>query len=136
MAEIKITVTIKTNPEKIYKAITTQEGLAGWWAKQTIAKPEVGFVNVFTFGTSPNEMEVTQLSPNKKVKWKCIRSTDEWVDTSISFDLEEKDGKTILRFAHSNWKSETDFMAFCTYDWSRFLGSLKSFCETGTGTPA
>lgn len=136
MADIKINVTIKTNPQKIYDAITTQEGLAGWWAKQTIAKPEVGFVNVFTFGTIRNEMVVTRLNPNKKAEWKCIQSIDEWIDTNISFDLEEKDGKTILRFAHSNWKDTTDLFAFCTYDWSRFLGSLKSLCETGTGTPA
>ena len=136
MAEIRHNVVIKAAPEKIYEAVTTQEGLASWWAKQTIAKPETGFVNIFTFGTFRNEMKVTNLVPNKKVEWQCISSIEEWIGTNISFDLEEKDGRTILRFAHSGWRAVTDTFAGCNYDWGRFMTSLKSFCETGTGTPS
>ncbi|WP_152270330.1 SRPBCC family protein [Agriterribacter humi] len=136
MAEIRHNVVIKATPEKIYQAITTQEGLANWWAKQTTAKPDVGFVNTFTFGTFRNEMKVILLNPNKKVEWKCINSIEEWMDTNISFDLEEKEGRTLLRFTHSGWRAVTDTFAGCTYDWGRFMTSLKSFCETGAGTPA
>lgn len=136
MAEIRHNVVIKATAEKIYEAITTQEGLANWWAKQTSAKPEVGFVNAFTFGAFRNEMKVTNLSLNKKVEWHCINSIEEWIDTNISFHLEEKDGRTILRFAHSGWRAVTDTFAGCNYDWGRFMISLKSFCETGTGTPS
>jgi len=136
MAEIRHNVVIKATPEKIYQAVTTQEGLANWWAKQTTAKPDVGFVNTFTFGTFRNEMKVILLNPNKKVEWKCINSIEEWMDTNISFDLEEKEGRTLLRFTHSGWRAVTDTFAGCTYDWGRFMTSLKSFCETGAGTPA
>ncbi len=134
--EIRHNVVIKATPEKIYEAITTEGGLANWWAKQTTAKPEVGFVNTFTFGTFRNEMKVTQLIPGKKVEWQCIKSIDEWIGTTISFELEEKDGKTILRFSHSGWVAVTDMFASCNYDWGRFMTSLKSLCETGTGTPS
>lgn len=136
MADIKHYVIIKVGPEKIYEAVTTQDGLANWWAKQTTAKPEPGFVNVFTFGKIRNEMKVTKLVPNTKVEWECIQSIDEWVGTTISFDLEEKDGRTILRFAHSGWKAVTDTFAECNYNWALFMKSLKSLCETGTGTPS
>lgn len=136
MPEIRHTLIIKTNPEKVYEAITTQEGLANWWAKQTIAKPEVGFVNIFTFGTFRNEMKITILNPNKKVEWKCINSIEEWIDTNILFELEEKEGHTLLRFTHSGWLAVTDTFAGCNYDWGRFMTSLKLFCETGTGTPS
>ena len=135
MADIRINVSIKATPEKIYNAITTQEGLTSWWAKQTTAKPEVDFVNVFTFGTFRNEMKVTKLIPNKKVEWECIKSIDEWVGTSISFDLEEKEGRTTLRFAHAGWRAADDTFAGCTYDWASFMKSLKMLCETGTGEP-
>lgn len=134
MPEIRHNVIIKTTPEKIYEAITSEEGLANWWAKQTIAKPELGFVKIFTFGTFRNEMKVTMLNPNKKVEWHCINSIEEWIDTDISFDLEEKDGRIILRFVHSGWRGVTDTFAGCNYDWGRFMTSLKLFCETGTGT--
>jgi uncharacterized protein YndB with AHSA1/START domain len=135
MADIRINVVIKATPQIVYNALSTQDGLAGWWAKQTTAKPEVGFVNVFTFGKFRNEMKVTKLVPDKRVEWECINSIEEWIGTSISFDLEEKDGKTILRFTHGGWKAVTDTFAGCTYDWARFMTSLRSLCETGTGTP-
>jgi uncharacterized protein YndB with AHSA1/START domain len=136
MAEIRHNVVIKATIDKIYDAVTTQQGLESWWAKQSIAKPEAGFVNVFTFGKFRNEMEVTELVINKRVEWKCINSIDEWIGTNISFDLEEKDGRTILRFTHSGWRAVTDTFAGCNYDWGRFMTSLKSFCETGNGTPS
>lgn len=136
MAEIRINLSIKASPEKIYEAITTEKGLASWWAKQTIAKPELGFVNIFTFGEFRNKMKVTKLVPNNKVEWECIDSIEEWIGTYISFELKEKDEKTLLRFIHGGWKGATDTFAGCTYDWARFMTSLKSLCETGTGKPS
>lgn len=135
-AEIKINVSIMAMPEKIYQAITTQEGLASWWAKQTIARPEEGFVNVFSFGSFRNEMKVMTLAPNMAVEWLVINSIEEWVGTRISFNLETKGEKTLLRFSHSEWRLSTDTLAGCTYDWAWFIRSLKAFCETGTGMPS
>lgn len=136
MAEIRHNVVIKATPEKVYQAITTQKGIENWWCKHTTAKPEVGFVNIFIFGKFRNEMKVTELTPNKRVAWECIHSMEEWIGTTISFDLEEKNGNTMLRFAHADWRAVTDMYASCNYDWALFMKSLKSFCETGTGTPA
>ena len=136
MPEIRHNLIIKTNTEKFMKLLLLRKGLANWWAKQTIAKPEVGFVNILTFGKLRNEMVVTILNPNKKVEWKCINSIEEWIDTNILFDLEEKEGHTLLRFTHSGWRAVTDTFAGCNYDWGRFMTSLKLFCETGTGTPS
>ena len=135
-ADIRINVVIKTTPEKVYEAVTTQEGIESWWCKHTTAKPELGFVNIFSFGKFRNEMKVIKLIPNKRVEWECINSIEEWIDTGISFDMEEKEGTTLLRFAQSGWRAATDTFAGCTYDWALFMKSLKSFCETGTGTPS
>ncbi|WP_018344384.1 SRPBCC family protein [Cytophaga aurantiaca] len=136
MVDIKHKLVIKTSPEVVYDAVTTQQGLESWWAKATEAKPEIGSVNVFIFGTLRNEMLVTELVKNEFVDWKVIVSIDEWVGTRLTFDLEEKDGKTILRFTHAGWEASTDTYAECNYAWARFMNSLKSYCETGTGTPS
>lgn len=133
---IKHQVVIKTDAGKVYDALTTQEGLAGWWTRQTIAKPEVGFLNTFTFGTIVNELEITRLIPNKTVEWQCIISNKDWVGTTISFDLEEKEGKTILRFVHDGWREVADMYEICNYNWALALRSLKLLCETGAGTPS
>ena len=134
--DIRINVVIKAMPEKVYKAVTTQEGIEGWWCKNASVKPEVGFVNLFIFGKFRNEMEVITLITNERVEWRCLNSIEEWIGTGISFDMEEKEGTTLLRFSQSGWRATTDTFAGCTYDWALFMKSLKSFCETGTGTPS
>jgi hypothetical protein len=93
-------------------------------------------VNIFIFGKFRNEMKVTELVPNQKVVWECINSIDEWIGTRISFELEEKNGNTLLRFTQGGWRAVTDTFASCNYDWALFMKSLKSYCETGTGTPS
>jgi uncharacterized protein YndB with AHSA1/START domain len=137
MEAIRHYLKIQGTPETVFRAITTEGGLKGWWAKQTMAKPEVGFVNIFTFGKSLNEMKVTNIVPNQRVEWQCINNTtEEWINTTLSFDLEEHDGKTILRFNHEGWREAADMYALCNYHWAQFMRSLKLLCETGTGTPA
>ena len=133
--DIRLNVVIKASPDVIYNAVTTEDGLKSWWAKDTTAQPEVGFVNVFTFGKFRNKMKVSTLTENKFVEWQCVNSIEEWVGTKISFELEEKNGKTLLRFAHSGWSAVTDTFAGCSYDWAQFLKSLKNLCESGTGQP-
>jgi hypothetical protein len=82
-----------------------------------------------------NKMKITNLLNNKKVEWDCLEGDKEWIGTTFLFDLEEKDGSTILRFSHNNWKEETDFFASCNFNWGYYLNSLKQFCESGEGTP-
>jgi uncharacterized protein YndB with AHSA1/START domain len=136
MSAIKHNLVIKATPEKVFEAVTTQEGIENWWCKNTIAKPELGFVNIFIFGKFRNEMKVSELIANSKVQWNCIDSIEEWRGTHVSFDMEEKNGNTLLRFTHGGWKTITDTFAYCSYDWALFMKSLKSFCETGTGSPS
>jgi uncharacterized protein YndB with AHSA1/START domain len=135
-ADIRHNVTIKATPEQVYNAVTTQEGIESWWCKNTTARPALGFVNIFIFGKFRNEMKVTELVPGKRVAWECIASIEEWIGTTISFDLEEKNGNTLLRFTHGGWRAVTDTFAGCNYDWALFIKSLKTFCETGVGNPS
>jgi uncharacterized protein YndB with AHSA1/START domain len=135
MKEIRHNVVIKAPAEKVYRAITTQEGIESWWCKQTTVKPELGFTNVFIFGKSRNEMKVTGLSLDKRTEWECVNSIEEWIGTRISFELEDREEKTLLRFTHGGWQALTDTFADCNYSWALFMKSLKSFCETGLGDP-
>lgn len=96
---------------------------------------EGGFAE-FKFGDRyHNKMNIVKLIPNKIVEWECIEGDNEWIGTNFVFDLEEKDGDTILRFTHDNWKEETDFFASCNYHWGYYMQSLKQYCESGSGTP-
>ena len=127
---------IKSHPEKVYNAITKTGGLRGWWTIEAKADERVGGTAEFIFGERYyNKMKIMNLQDNKTVEWECLEGDKEWIGTTFLFELEEKNGSTILRFSHSNWKEETDFFASCNYNWGYYLNSLKQYCETGEGTP-
>lgn len=127
---------IKAPVEKVYEAVTTQKGLAAWWTPETIAKPEVGSISRFAFGDGYfKEMKVEELKPYSRVKWRCIKGYEDWIDTTITFDLEPHAKGAILFFHHDGWKDYSNGFDSCSFDWALFLRSLKFLCESGKGAP-
>jgi uncharacterized protein YndB with AHSA1/START domain len=136
MPNILHRVGIKAPPQKVYEALTEEKGLAGWWTTNTKASPKVGTVNQFRFKNDDfNDMEVVELVPARRVKWRCVKGANEWIGTELTFDLKQEKGDTIVLFAQRDWKEEVEFMHFCSTKWGTFLLSLKSLCENGNGTP-
>lgn len=155
MPHIHHELLIASPAEKIFEAITTEEGLSGWWTPGT--KRISDEVIRFHFGdTYFKEMKIIMLEPSKLLKWICLKGADEWIDTIISFELITGDKKSLLSlhpelqdqinqqidldkasvliFQHNNWKDYTPMFSECNYTWGRFLRSLKLFCESGKGT--
>jgi len=157
MPSIRHELIIENSVEKIYHAITSQEGLSAWWTPDAKAKPERDSVSRFPFGPKYfKEMKIIELKPSRAVKWTCITGADEWVGTTISFKLkpgdkeslakshpelkgqieqQRSDKGTLLIFHHDDWKKYTPMFAECNYTWGQFLRSLKLLCETGNGRP-
>jgi len=136
MKSIYHRVVIEAPVEKVYEALTTQEGLSGWWTPETKAKSEVGSTSRFAFGPDYfKEMKVEELKPPSRVKWLCVKGYEDWVGTTITFELQPHDKGTSLFLRHDGWKEYTEGFAACSYDWAIFLRSLKFLCETGKGLP-
>lgn len=136
MANIRHNLTINASVKQVYDAITMEDGLKGWWTSQTSAKPKEGSINHFKFGDEYfNKMKISKLNSPSEVYWECVDGDKEWIGTNLSFELEEKEGITFLKFSHLNWAEESEFFGFCNHHWGRFLDSLKALCETGEGQP-
>lgn len=136
MANIKHLITISCSANTIYRALTTKKGIQGWWTPDTVIEPAVDSIAEFTFGERyHNKMIIKDLQPDRRVEWECIEGDKEWIGTVFIFDLEDNDGKTILRFSQNNWREATDFYAYCNFQWGQYMVSLKHYCETGKGSP-
>lgn len=140
MPDILHTLPITGKRNKIYRAITEQDGLRSWFTRYAMAESTIGHVNQFGFaGEVKFEMRIDELEPGAHVKWSCLSGHPEWEGTTITFDLEDapaQKGVTMLRFAHRGWKSTGGFFAHCNYDWAQYLRSLKLYIEKGKGTPS
>ena len=124
-------------PEKVYDTLTTIEGLAGWWTTDTSGEAgTVGEVIRFRFPPGGFDMEVVQLDHGKRVAWKVVDGPEEWIDTTIAWELSQLDDFTLVSFTHEGWREAVPFMHHCSTKWATFLMSLKSLVETGTGAPS
>ena len=66
-------IDIETTPGRLYEAITTQQGLAGWWTPQVKAEPTVGALNEFRFEGTTLTFRVEELEPARHVAWSSVQ---------------------------------------------------------------
>ncbi|MDF1529550.1 MAG: SRPBCC domain-containing protein [Sedimenticola sp.] len=136
MAEIHHQVGIQGSLGDIYHALTTDDGLSTWWTTDTQGAGDVGSVIHFRFDGNGPEFAVTELLPNKLVRWSHSGTMpEEWMGTEITFRLQQKTDQVMVHFSHTQWQSATDFMAHCSTKWGVFMLSLKDAIETGKGRP-
>lgn len=122
-----------STPEKVYDALTTLDGLSGWWMENTAGNTDLGGVIEFRIGLA---LKVAELDPGRLVRWEVVDGPAEWVGTSIRWDLRQDGDWTIVLLKHEGWREPVEFMHHCSTKWATFLLSLKRLVETGEGEPA
>lgn len=133
---------VNATAEQLHSAIGTQEGIEGWWCKNCDIATEPGNVSEMRFdkqGTLVKmKFKVEKLNAGL-ISWTCVDNDNKiWVDTTIDFEISSKDGNSNLRFVHGNWDSSvqgSEGIEMIKQGWDNFMGSLKNYCETGTGQP-
>ena len=133
---IKLQLQINSTQAEVYNKLTSIEGLRKWWTDQTTGNAELNQLIDFRFGDRYFiQMKVINLKQNKLVQWQCIQADKDWIGTIVSFELENDDDKTLLRFTHDKWPTHGDFFAHCNLSWAKYLLSLRQLLETGKGQP-
>jgi uncharacterized protein YndB with AHSA1/START domain len=134
--DIRHRVGIAVPQNRVYKTLSTKDGLAEFWTRQVEGDSAVGGKQNFFFG-SPKPaavMEVAELSPDDRVQWRCVEGPPEWVGTTITFDLTESGGETVLLFTHADWREPVEFMHHCSTKWASVVLGLRSGLEGGAFT--
>lgn len=142
MVDIIHRIGIKAPIARVYEALSTVTGVAGWWAQETEGSSSPGQTITVRFRNPQGDimgemvMEVVALDPNKKVHWRFKAGPNEWIGTDVTFDLSQDGDYTIVLFGHRNWREAVEFTAHCSMKWATFLLSLREFVETGKGKPS
>ncbi len=142
MVDIVHRIGIKAPLSKVYAALSTVEGVAGWWTKETSGENKLGgsVKVVFRAPTGAEmgqmEFELAELNPNKEVRWRFTAGPTEWLGTDVTFSLSQDGDQTLILFGHRNWREQVEFMAHCSMKWATFLLSLRELAETGAGKPS
>jgi uncharacterized protein YndB with AHSA1/START domain len=137
MNTIEDEVRITTKADEAYRALSTQAGYRGWWnLKAQVATTEGGLAQLdFLKDGQPVHMEsrIDEQQP-KRVRWTCVKhDMPSWIGTTLDWRIESGQGDVRVSLVHAGWKGEAPDMV--AQGWKHFLGSLKSYLETGTGQP-
>ena len=134
MTDIYHQIGVKAEAADIYQAVSSLDGLSGWWTKTT-GDVSLGGKLHFHFNEHIVEMTIKELVANKKVVWQCTNKEGEWKDTFITFDLKITDQQIFINFSHKNWAEQSDLCSHCSTKWAVFMLSLKDYLEKGKGQP-
>jgi hypothetical protein len=136
MPTIKHSIPIEASPEQIFPLVSSGHGFSQWWAADVTEDVPRTVVSLgfFNRATVYNLQPVRIVAP-RDAEWAC-ESGEEWNGTKLIFHLaEQKPGRTLLRFSHADWRTETDYFVSCTTTWGELMFRLKAAAEGKTPGP-
>jgi uncharacterized protein YndB with AHSA1/START domain len=138
MPDIRHRVGIDATVESVYEKIASREGIASWWSRDVDGESRPGGHLTFWFGRPEPAavMEVVDLTAPRHVGWRCVEGPDEWVGTTVDFEVKRSGEETALVFTHADWPEPVEFMHHCSTKWAYFLLGLKAGLEGGKATPS
>jgi len=129
----------RASVENVTAALTSLEGLAGWWTPLVGGDPTPGGTLQFGFAGLDETivMLVEDSSTSHEVLWTCLANTGhpEWEGTRIAFRLTSTESGSLLSFRHSGLTRSLSCYDACERGWDHFLTSLMQYAETGVGNP-
>ncbi|HZR44196.1 MAG TPA: SRPBCC domain-containing protein [Ktedonobacteraceae bacterium] len=80
--------------------------------------------------------EIAELEQDKKVYWIYrFGSVAQWAGTSVTWQLTPVHNGTKVVFRHEGFGKKDEVYEQTRGNWNYFLACLKSYLETGKGTP-
>jgi hypothetical protein len=135
MPDIKHFIQIDAVPQLTHILVASAGGFALWWAADVTEDKETGNVDLGFFNrTTVYGLQPARIAAPIQAHWLCL-SGEEWRGTRLLFDLTEEKGKTLLRFTHAGWQSETDYFVACNTTWGELMFRIKAAAEGKTPGP-
>jgi uncharacterized protein YndB with AHSA1/START domain len=138
MNGIKEKLMVRENTAKVFEALTTPAGYNGWWSKDCQIAQKAGdesklkFNKEGTFVTMRFRLDATD--PGRSVRWTCVgHDMDSWIGTTLAWSLAPDGDATELTLEHGGWQGPAPEPV--VQGWRHFIGSLRSYVETGQGQP-
>lgn len=136
MADLFHHFPIKARVEEVFRAVSSPSGLDAWWTERSSGVAELGSEYELWFGPEHDwRASVLKCTPNTGFELELTRADGDWLGTRVGFELEERDGVTHMRFAHTGWSEANEHFRVSSFCWAMYLRLLKRFVERGEIVP-
>ena len=134
MESIRHLFHINSTAQNVFEAIANKEHLKKWYTNNIEGDSRLNSRLTFKFGDVGYSVELVEIIENKFLKWVCIDADKvfkEVIGHETTFDLEQVNGKTRIRFSQSGFSEKNDLYAGINYSWGKYLESLRQYIQTG-----
>ena len=137
---VQQTVTIKSSPEAVFKALTQADELMRWFPTRVESDPRPGGKFKFTWEfANANENgsqqgEYVEVMPNRKLSYTWTAESTPPIPTLVTFNLSEAGEETIVTLDHASMQSGADHEKLHDMhanQWGFFMMNLKGYLEAG-----
>lgn len=136
------TILVDKTPKEAFDAINN---VRGWWSENVEGfTDQLNSVYYYHYKDIHRcTIKIAELVPAKRVAWEVldnyfnfIADNTEWTGTKVIFDINEKDGKTEVRFTHQGLVPDYECYGVCFEAWTNYIQhSLRNLITTGKGEP-
>ncbi|MEV4918605.1 SRPBCC domain-containing protein [Streptomyces tirandamycinicus] len=139
MADIALQIRVDADTDTTYRAISTPDGVAGWFTTGAEVGEGAGALHRLSFpGSTPAtwDFRVETADPGKRLTQTVVAGPPQWIGTEIVYALEaHPEGGTVVRFDHTGFAAVDDMFREVTMGWAGMFTRLKEYVETGTPVP-
>ena len=136
MADIYHEFPIRAPRDRVFRAMSTPEGLDTWWTKGSQGRPEVSAEYELEFGSGYDwRAKVTHCVPDSEFELEMTIADDDWTGTRVGFKLGARDAGTWVRFYHTGWPRLNEHYCVSCNCWALYLRILRRKLEYGESVP-
>lgn len=128
--DLTLSFGVDRSPAEVFAAVND---VRAWWTGDiTGPTDELGAEFTYQHGdVHRSTQRVVELAPGARVVWLVTEAhlafaehPDEWVGTTVVFDLEPRAGGTEVRFTHHGLTPDLDCYDGCSLGWRHFVGAV------------
>ena len=137
MPEIVMACSIDADAGTVFRAISTSEGVQGWFTANADIGEGVGAVHRLTFPElpAPWELRVDEEESPSRLRLSVLVGPPQWEGTSMTYEVVERpDGGVTLNFDHVGFAG-VDGVRDWTIGWATKMLALKKYAVTGKPDP-
>lgn len=136
--QIENGIDIQADNARVLEALSTQKGIESWWTVDaSVNEREATYRFLGRPGGGRTVTFRVEHKTADKLVLRCVKNENnpDWQDTELRFEVKSAGSAVRVELKHSGYPAKNVTYDECTKGWAFFLGSLKSYLETGTGTP-
>lgn len=124
---------VDATPEQVFAALSTPDGIRGWYTPGATGTGEAGSEWVFPFADHPEfAWEITESDASSRVAWRCTRGPGDSVGTTATFTVVPAGARTLLELQYAGWPGTHGNFRKCKTTWGVLLHHLRDYVETGS----